>query len=109
MARRMAWRRVSKPTCRYACICYVLWQCHGAQAQLTGPSHCCSTTRSPRYTAYTQRHVVVTIRCLTELSDHTYTHPPRPESLPLSLPPTDPGSPLTLHRGPGRQPYLRGK
>lgn len=53
------------------CAMAVPW----AQAQLTGPSHCCSTTRSPRYTAYTQRHVVVTIRCLTELSDHTYTHP----------------------------------
>lgn len=100
--RRMAWRRVSKPAFRYACIHSVLWvhTPYPVLLLLLQKHHPIPVIHRIAH----ERQVVVTIRCSTEWS---YTF--RPRSLPQSLPPTDPGAPLTVHRGPGRQPYLRGK
>lgn len=71
------------------------------------------------HTPLLQQHPIPAIHCIHRgtsttrydvlaLRHHQHTSP-RPNSLPLSLPPTDPGTPLTVYRGPGRQPYLRAK
>lgn len=77
-----------------------------------------SHTMAHTHTPLLQQHPIPAIHCIHRgtsttrydvLAEASSSHIPRPNSLPLSLPPTDPGTPLTVYRGSGRQPYLRAK